>query len=114
MSDTVAPRIASIRSIGDTTYLCGQVAVVDGDFLEEARAVFDRTASTLAEAGLGLEDVVSVRAYLTDFGDFDDFNRVWNERFLVDPPVRTTLGAALVHPFRIELDVIAAAAANRD
>jgi enamine deaminase RidA (YjgF/YER057c/UK114 family) len=111
---TEAPRISPFRTVGGITYLYGHVAVdaqrrpIEGSFLEEARRVFECVGETLGRAGGSMADVVSVRAYLVDFAHFADFNQVWNENFFENPPVRTTVRAGLIEPFRIELEVIAA------
>jgi enamine deaminase RidA (YjgF/YER057c/UK114 family) len=106
------PKIAPFRKAGPVTFLCGQVAVGPQGtrteaFIDEARLVFENLKATVAEAGGVLEDVVSVRAYLTDFENFADFNQVWSENFPVNPPARTTVQAGLVKPFRIELEAVA-------
>ena len=106
------PKIAPFRKIGSVTFLCGQIAAgPQGQpferFADEARAVFDNVKTAVTDAGGGLDDVVSVRAYLTDFANFAEFNQAWSEYFPENPPTRTTVQAGLVPPYRIELEVVA-------
>ncbi|WP_426517384.1 RidA family protein [Diaminobutyricibacter sp. McL0618] len=110
---STVPQIARFRKVGNVTYFYGHVAVeadgqpFQGPFLDEARRVFACVAESLSAAGATMADVVSVRAYLTDLADFADFNQVWGETFTSNPPVRTTVQAGLIEPFRIELEIVA-------
>ena len=45
----------------------------------------------LAEAGLGMGDVLKTTVYMTDIDDFDGMNRVYRSYFEAEPPARTAL-----------------------
>jgi 2-iminobutanoate/2-iminopropanoate deaminase len=52
--------------------------------------------------------VVKVVAYLTDMGDFPEFNEAYGGYFASDPPARVTVGvAALPKGARVEIECIA-------
>ncbi|MBB4685738.1 RidA family protein [Amycolatopsis jiangsuensis] len=112
--DAITPPPApSFRRQGNLLLLSGQVGVdeswrpVTGAFQDEARAAFANVRRVLAEAGAQPDQILKVTAYLTDFGNFARYNEVWTEEFPELRPARTTIGAQLVPPFRVELDVVA-------
>ena len=61
----------------------------------------------LAEAGIGLENVVKATVWLTDPADFNAFNEVYRSYFGGDLPARTCVQSGLMGPFKVEIDVIA-------
>jgi 2-iminobutanoate/2-iminopropanoate deaminase len=107
------PPAPAFRVGGDLLLLSGQVGVtadwqpVQGSFQDEARAAFANVRRALNSAGAHPGHIIKVTAYLADFSDFVAYNEVWSEEFPNDPPARTTVGAALHPPFRVELDVTA-------
>lgn len=109
---TPPPAPTFIRQ-GDLLLLSGQVGVdaswrpVAGAFQDEVRAAFANVRRVLAEAGARPEQILKVTAYLADLGDFSGYNEVWIQEFPERRPARTTIGAQLVSPFRVELDVVA-------
>ncbi|MFI6499863.1 RidA family protein [Nonomuraea typhae] len=116
MSDSIVPPpAATFRALhGTPVMFAGMVGVdaewrpVGGTFADEAAAVFARLDAALGAAGLDRGRVVSARCYLTDFADFADFNAAWSAYFGPDAPPRTTVGAMLHPPFRLEVEVVAA------
>jgi enamine deaminase RidA (YjgF/YER057c/UK114 family) len=70
-----------------------------------------RIAATLSGEGLSLKDVVSCTVYLTDKADFAAFNAAYAKHFTDPLPVRTTVEAQLMIDAKIEITVIAQAAA---
>jgi 2-iminobutanoate/2-iminopropanoate deaminase len=106
---------------GDLYYCSGLTALdldsggitAGDDIREHARVTLEDLEKILAEAGLGLDNVIKVNAYLADpVGDFAGWNEVYLEKFAAPYPCRTTVGAQL-HVGVIELDVIAAREARR-
>jgi 2-iminobutanoate/2-iminopropanoate deaminase len=62
----------------------------------------------LEHAGFSLRDVVTARAFLTDFGEYEAFNRVYTEYMGEFLPTRTTVGVtALAAGARVEVDLVA-------
>ncbi|RSD14788.1 RidA family protein [Amycolatopsis eburnea] len=115
MSDTAItpPPAPTFRRQGDLLLLSGQVGVdeswrpVTGAFQDEARAAFANVRRVLADAGARPDHILKVTAYLADLDDFAAYNEIWIEEFPERRPARTTIGAQLVTPFRVELDVVA-------
>ncbi|MEI2415610.1 RidA family protein [Orrella sp. JC864] len=113
MSQVNTLPFSKVRRAGGLVFLSGEMPIApDGSIPEGIAAqtslTLDRIAATLAGQGLGLDDIVSVTAYLVDPADFEAFNRVYASRFSDPLPVRTTVRAGLMLPAaRIELTVIA-------
>ncbi len=96
-------------------YISGQVAVApDGstpDGIEEQVALaFDNVQTVLAAAGMGLEDVVRVNAYVTDAAYFPAFRDLRNRLFATHKAASTAVAvAALAHPgLKVEIEAVAA------
>ena len=84
--------------------------LVTGSIGEETKQCLDNLTAVLAEAGSGFERVVKVTAFLTDMGDFPEFNEVYATYFGAQPPARATVGvAALPKGARVEVECIALA-----
>lgn len=76
----------------------------------QTRRVMDNLALVLAELGLGLEHVTSVRAYLTEFErDYQAMNEAYASYFPADRrPARTCVGVtALALGALVEIDMVA-------
>lgn len=108
------PPAASFRELsGRPVHFSGIVGVdhawrpVTSSFDEELRAVFANLDVALGSAGLRRENIVAVRGYLADLSLFDEYNAQWINYFGESPPARTTVGADLHPPFRVEIEVIA-------
>lgn len=82
----------------------------------QTHKVMQNLRTVLAGVGLGLEHVVCVRVFLTQFArDYADMNRVYAGYFAEDRrPARTCVGVtALAGGGRVEIDMIARAPARR-
>lgn len=76
----------------------------------QTRRVMDNLIIVLGELGLGLEHVLSVRVFITDFkGDYDAMNDVYKSYFPADRlPARTCVGVTgLARDALVEIDMIA-------
>jgi len=76
----------------------------------QTRRVIDNLVLVLRGAGLGLEHVVSTRAYLTHFErDYGPMNAVYRTCFAADRlPARTCVGVTgLARDALVEIDVVA-------
>jgi 2-iminobutanoate/2-iminopropanoate deaminase len=109
-----APYCHAARA-GNFLFVTGQVAAdpatgeyVFGDIETETRRVMDNLVIVLESAGFGLSDVVSARAFLTDFDEYETFNRIYTEYMGEFLPTRTTIGVvALAAGARVEVDLVA-------
>ncbi|MDI4645817.1 RidA family protein [Cohnella hashimotonis] len=104
---------------GDFVYVSGQVGVdpvtreLAGATIEEQTVQCLRNIETiLGAAGLALEHIVKLNAYLGDTKDLSGYNQAY-ERVMTRPyPTRTSIGCA-IGPYLIEIDAIAYAPARR-
>ncbi|MQT60841.1 RidA family protein [Pseudomonas sp. FSL R10-1350] len=118
MSDTIKrypshlpfPFSRAIR-VGDFLFLSGQVSmnaqgeVVRGDISVQTEAVMTRISETLAECGVGFDQVVKATVWLSDMQHFTGFNEVYKRHFPNGFPVRSTVGAQLALGVDVEVEV---------
>ena len=101
--------------VGNTLYVQGVIALdpktnklIEGDITAQARRVFESIKAIVESAGMTMADVVKLTAFLSDLGDYPEFNGVYNSYFTHDPPpVRTTVQAKMPFGALLEVDVIA-------
>jgi 2-iminobutanoate/2-iminopropanoate deaminase len=104
-------------SANGLVFCSGQIALTaDGSdkttesVAEQTRQCLTNLQAVLSEAGTGLDNAVKVTAFLTDMGDFGEFNEAYAEFFTSDVPARATVGvAALPKGARVEVECIALA-----
>jgi enamine deaminase RidA (YjgF/YER057c/UK114 family) len=84
------------------------------DPADQARQALRTIEAVLAEAGASLADVVRVRYYLPDPGDWPKIAAVLGEAFAAIRPAATALVCGLVDPrMKIEIEVTARRRAGR-
>ena len=99
--------------VGKTLYLSGNIGIDENrkvpDTAEaEARAVLDAVKSTLAEAGMTMDDLVSVQIFCSDVSHYDAFNGVYRTYFTGKYPARAFIGSGkLLFDARFEVQGIA-------
>lgn len=100
---------------GDTVYCSGQIpldpqtgAVVEGGLEAQAHQMFRNVKAVLAEAGLGLENVVKTTVFMTDLGQFGALNAIYAGYFAEPYPARSCVEvSALPKGVLVECEVIA-------
>ena len=100
---------------GDTVYCSGQIplgpqtgAVVEGGLEAQAHQMFRNVKAVLAEAGLGLENVVKTTVFMTDLAQFGALNAIYAEYFAEPYPARSCVEvSALPKGVLVECEVIA-------
>ncbi len=100
---------------GDTVYCSGQIpldpqtgTVVEGGLEAQAHQMFRNVKAVLAEAGLGLENVVKTTVFMTDLGQFGALNAIYAEYFAEPYPARSCVEvSALPKGVLVECEVIA-------
>ena len=100
---------------GDWILVSGQVALHQGkvvgigDATAQARQCFANIASALAEAGATMEDVVSLRCFLTDKAAYGGYAEVKNLLLADHPPASTTviIDALLLPDLLMEIEAVA-------
>jgi len=110
----IGPYSQAVKANG-IVYTSGQIAldpasgsIVEGDFADQARRVFDNLEAVLRESGSSFDRVLRATVYLTNLGDFQTLNAIYAERFGDHKPARTTVQvAALPKGSAVEIDLIA-------
>jgi 2-iminobutanoate/2-iminopropanoate deaminase len=75
-------------------------------FAEQVRQTLRNLQIILEGAGANFKNVVKVNAYLSDVTRFQEYNAIYKEFFVSDPPARTTIGCQLVG-IQVEIDCVA-------
>lgn len=82
--------------------------LVAGGIAAQTRQTLDNLRAILAEAGAAMDQVMMMRVYLTDTGDFEAMNEVY-ATYVTEPfPSRTTVYVGLPDGLRVEIDALAA------
>jgi 2-iminobutanoate/2-iminopropanoate deaminase len=97
-------------------YVSGQLPIGPGgplpataSFEEQARQVLANVRSAVEGAGSDLSRVLKCTVYVTDIGDWPEFNRLYAEAFGDSRPARAVVPVAPLHyGYRLEMDAIAA------
>ena len=85
--------------VGNTLYIAGHIGLdaktgqAPADAEQEARLVMDGVKQTVEQAGLSMDDIVSVQVFCTDLKYYETFNNVYKTYFHGDYPARAFVGA---------------------
>lgn len=98
--------------IGNLVAVAGQVGMTpDGVTMSgierQTRQALENLLAILGAAGAGFENVIQVRVFLTDPGQFAPMNAVYQEYFKTPAPARTTVYVSLPRDLLVEVDVLA-------
>lgn len=100
--------------IGGMVFVSGQIPVnpatgsMPNEIGEQTKQSLENVKAILAEAGLGLCDVVKTTVFLTDMGNFQEVNRVYGQYFLENAPARACVEvSALPKGAAVEIEAIA-------
>ena len=99
--------------VGDTLYIAGHIGLDSkgqppADAGDEARMAMEGVKQTVEQAGLSMDDVVSVQIFCTDLKLYDTFNAVYKTYFHGDYPARAFIGTnSLIRGGRFEVMGIA-------
>ena len=115
-----APPFTNAVMVGSTLYVAGHIGIdpatgkAAATTEAEAHRVLDAVKQTLEQAGLSLQDLVSVTVYCTDLSLYDAFNSVYRGYFKGDFPPRAFIGVKdLVRGAHFEISGIAVAPAGK-
>jgi reactive intermediate/imine deaminase len=97
---------------GDFLYVAGQGAAdaqgqLASDQEGQIRQCLRNVKAVVEAAGLTMDHVVYVQAYLMDYADEITLNRVWKEFFPNAPPARSTIGVAKLVNTTVEMSAVA-------
>ncbi|MEO5763524.1 MAG: RidA family protein [Vicinamibacteria bacterium] len=107
------PPFSGAVKVGDTLYISGQIGLgadrkPPADVTAEARLVLEGVKKQLTDAGMTMDDLVSVQVFCSDVRHFDAFNEVYRGYFTKEFPARAFLGSgALLFGARFEVMGIA-------
>ena len=100
--------------VGDTLYLSGRIGidpatgVAPASVDDELRLLFDGVEKVLAQAGMTMDDLVSVQIFSPDVALWEQFNQAYLKRFSKELPARAFLGSGpLLRNGRFEMVGIA-------
>ena len=85
--------------VGNTLYLAGRLGLdpktgkVPEDLEQEIRLLLDGIKATLGEAGMTMDELVSVQVFCPDLSLYDKFNAVYRSYFTKDFPARGFIGS---------------------
>src|SRR5262249_45062410 len=100
--------------VGNTLYLAGRLGLdpktgkAPEDPAEEAKIMIDGIKAVLAEAGMTMDNLVTVQVFCSDFSLFDKFNPVYRSYFDKSLPARAFIGSGtLLRGARFEMQAVA-------
>lgn len=100
--------------LDDTLYLAGRIGIDPSTGKppekaeDEARLVLDGMKGVLSEAGMTMDDLVTVQVYCPDLSLYETFNKVYRTYFTKDFPARAFIGSGpLLRGGRFEVQGIA-------
>ncbi|HEY6769403.1 MAG TPA: Rid family hydrolase [Candidatus Sulfotelmatobacter sp.] len=85
--------------VGNTLYMAGHIGLDDKTGMppasaeEEARMVMNSIKQTVEQAGLTMDDIVTMQIFCTDLKWYDTFNGVYQTYFHGDYPARAFVGS---------------------
>ncbi|MEE1801947.1 Rid family hydrolase [Streptomyces sp. JV176] len=104
-------------SAGGFVFTTGQIPAAPGEaigtFEDEVYATLRHLESVLTAAGSSLQHIVKVNAYLSDPGQLDTYNRVYETFMAGQRPARTTVCVGL-WGVSMEIDCIAVVASEQE
>jgi reactive intermediate/imine deaminase len=110
----VAAPFSDAVLVGDTLYLAGRIGFLPGTRQlpataeQEARLVLDQFKTVLAEAGMTMDDLVSVQVFCSDVSLFDTWNKIYPTYFGKELPARAFIGSGpLLFGARFEMQGVA-------
>ena len=100
---------------GSVVITSGQLGLVPatGEFAEggvagQTRQSLENVKAVLAQAGLGMENIIKTTVFLNDMNDFAAMNEVYATFFPADPPARSAVEVArLPKDALVEIEAIA-------
>lgn len=100
--------------VGQTLYLAGQGGfdpatgeLAGPDVQSQTRQTLTNLRTVLEAAGATMDDLVSVRVFISEHSEFAGMNEVYGEFFAEPFPVRTTVSAGLAPGMKVEIEGIA-------
>jgi 2-iminobutanoate/2-iminopropanoate deaminase len=99
---------------GNTLYMAGRIGLdpktgqAPGKIEDEIKLLLDGEKDVLAQAGMTMDDIVSVQIFCTDLSLFDKFNPIYKSYFTKEMPARAFIGAgSLLRGGHFEMQAVA-------
>ena len=99
---------------GNQLFLAGQGgfdvatgALVGAGIEEQTRQTLHNLKQVVEAAGGTMDDIVTVRVFISEHGEFPGMNSVYGEFFTEPYPARTTVSAGLGPGMKVEIDAVA-------
>lgn len=99
---------------GNTLYLAGRIGIEPetgkppAELEKEIRLLLDGVKTTLKEANMTMDDLVSVQIFCPDLSLYEKFNEIYRTYFVKDFPARAFIGSGpLLRGGRFEMQGIA-------
>ena len=105
---------SQVVTVNGVVYTSGQIPldpksgnVVEGDITVQTEQVMKNLMAVLAEAGTKQENTIKTMCFLSDMGDFAEFNEVY-EKYFTEKPARSCVAVrTLPKDVLCEVEVIA-------
>ncbi len=82
--------------------------IVGGDIKEQTYQVLKNIKAVLRASDISFDEVVKTTCFLKNMSDFNDFNQVYGEHFIENPPARAAVEVAhLPKDVLIEIEAVA-------
>ena len=100
LSDNPALPFSKAVLVGDTLYVSGHLGLdaktgkPPADASSEALLMLDAFATTMARAGMTMDDLVQVQVYCSDLSLYGTFNEIYGGMFSESFPTRAFIGSA--------------------
>ena len=99
---------------GNLLFVAGQVGIdpannqLKGSLIrEQVDQALKNMSNILKAAGSSMEHVVKTTVFISDFGDFDEMNKIYSKYFQTNQPARSTVQVILYNGFKVEIEAIA-------
>lgn len=113
-ADAIRVPAASDQIIVSGTPGLDENGVIPADFADEARQAWRNVAAILSKAGASINDIVSVRQYLTRPEDIKTYVDVRKEVIKHEPAFMLSVVSALVWPeIHVEIEAVAVIPSGR-
>lgn len=111
----LGPYSQGVVASGEMIFVSGQIpidpatgALVEGDAAVQATRCMENIQAILAEAGVGMENIVKTTIYLKDMNNFGAVNEAYGKYFEKDAPARGCVEVArLPKDVQVEIEAIA-------
>ncbi len=111
----LGPYSQGVMGEGRLLFVSGQIpldprtgVLAEGPMEEVARVAIENVLAIVRAAGGGPENIVKVTVYMTNMGEFERFNQVYEEYFDMSKPARAVVEVSrLPKGSKVEIDAVA-------